>query len=129
MTHILKGNYLFGSGAQGYNKYYFKTQMKDRDEIIGFLQKPIGNLFNGQELIVPKSINAITKWLDKEQVTYEKFETGEFHSDGKTPVVSIKLKDVPDSHQVWAITHVLSAITMKYYILHKVINNLENKEE
>ena len=25
LNHVLKGNYIFGAGAQGYNKYWFKT--------------------------------------------------------------------------------------------------------
>jgi len=28
MNKILKGNYLFGSGAQGYNEYWFKEEEK-----------------------------------------------------------------------------------------------------
>lgn len=26
LGHVLKGNYIFASGAMGYNKYYFKTK-------------------------------------------------------------------------------------------------------
>lgn len=25
MAHVLKGNYIYGSGCQGYNKYWFKV--------------------------------------------------------------------------------------------------------
>jgi len=88
----------------------------EKAEIVKFLETPVGQWLQDEELYLPKDGNSIRKWLDAEKVGYTIIE--EKHEDHTHAI--IKLKDIADDSQQWAFTYVLSLIAMKNFILNNV---------
>ena len=87
-------------------------QLKKRRKIIEILDKPLHEMLEECEydLMIPKSVDDITRWLETEKIPY----TVEKVSDGSN---LITLTGIPASHQNTTMASYLSMISMKSFIL------------
>ena len=84
----------------------------DMDELTKILELPIGKMLSSvdEELLIPKDINTISKYLTTEGVPYIIHEGNEHNR-------ILKLSDIPDNKQEVALMYILSIIAMKNFIL------------
>lgn len=80
----------------------------NKEKIIEILDKPLHEILEECEydLMIPKSVNEITRWLDTEKIPYTIEKSN-----------LITLTGIPASHQNTTMASYLSMISMKSFIL------------